>query len=62
MGLAKIGLCLGPALWAGVAAQTLSPCRVGPALSTRAWVVLFRAMPRAANRAWPWNSISVIDM
>jgi hypothetical protein len=30
----KIGLWLGPALWAGVAAQDLKDHQVGPALST----------------------------
>jgi hypothetical protein len=34
IGPAKIGPCLGPALWAEVAAQALSTYRAGPALST----------------------------
>jgi hypothetical protein len=34
IGPAKIRLCLGPALWAGVVAQALSTYRVRPALST----------------------------
>jgi hypothetical protein len=52
------------ALWAEVAAQALSTYRAGPALSTidrvsgRARAVLFRVVPRAANRARPiWNTI-----
>jgi hypothetical protein len=56
--------CLGPARRAGVAAQALRGHRAGPALSTidrdsgRARVVLFRVVPRAANRARPiWNTI-----
>jgi hypothetical protein len=60
-----IGLCLGPARRAGVAAQALKGYRAVPALSTidrasgRAWTVLFRVVPRAANRARPiWNSIA----
>jgi hypothetical protein len=64
IGPLKIGPCLGLALWAEVAAQALSTYRVVPALSTinrasgRAKAVLFRAVPRASNRAWPiWNTI-----
>jgi hypothetical protein len=59
-----IGSCLGLARRAEVAAQTLKGCRAGPALGTmdrasgRARVVLFRAVPRTANRARPiWKSI-----
>jgi hypothetical protein len=63
-GLTYIGPCLGPARRAEVAAQALNGRRAGPALSTidrasgRVRAVLFRAVPRAANRARPiWNSI-----
>jgi hypothetical protein len=65
-GLTYIGPCLGPARRAEVAAQALNGRRAGPALSTidrasgRVRAVLFRAVPRAANRARPiWNSILV---
>jgi hypothetical protein len=51
-----------------VAAQALNGRRAGPALSTidrasgRVRAVLFRAVPRAANRARPiWNSIQLIN-
>jgi hypothetical protein len=64
IGPPKIGPCLGPARRARVAAQALKGHRAGPALSTinrasgRARVVLFRAVPRAVNRARPiWNPI-----
>jgi hypothetical protein len=64
IGPPKIGPCLGPARRARVAAQALKGHRAGPALSTinrasgRARVVLFRAVPRAVNRARPiWNTI-----
>jgi hypothetical protein len=66
IGPLKIGPCLGPARRAGVTAQALRGYRAGPALSTidrasgRARVVLFRVVPRAANRARPiWNTIQV---
>jgi hypothetical protein len=56
--------CLGTALRAGVAAQALRDYRAVPALGTinrasdRARAVLFRVVPRAANRVRPiWNSI-----
>jgi hypothetical protein len=68
IGPLKIGPCLGPARRAGVAAQALKDYRAVPALSTidrasgRAWTVLFRVVPRAANRARPiWNSIGRIQ-
>jgi hypothetical protein len=68
IGPLKIGSCLGPALWAEVAAQALSAYRAVPALSTidrasgRARAVLFRVVPRAANRARPiWNTIAEAD-
>jgi hypothetical protein len=64
IGPPKIGPCLGPARRARVAAQALKGHRAGPALSTinrasgRTRVVLFRAVPRAVNRARPiWNPI-----
>jgi hypothetical protein len=64
IGPAKIGSCLGLALWAEVAVQALSTYRAGPARSTinrvsdRARAVLFRAVAHAANRARPiWNTI-----
>jgi hypothetical protein len=64
IGPTKIGPCLGPALWAEVAAHALSTHRVVPALGTinrascRDRAVLFRVVPRASYRAWPiWNSI-----
>jgi hypothetical protein len=51
-----IGLCLGPAQRAEVAAQPLKGRRAGLALGTIA--VLFRVVPRAANHARPiWNTI-----
>jgi hypothetical protein len=69
IGLLIIGSCLGPALWAEVAAQALNGCRAVPALSTidrasdRVGVVFFRVVPRAVNRARPiWNSIAVVAM
>jgi hypothetical protein len=58
----KIGLCLGPALWAEMAAQALTPHRVGPALGTLIIprVVLFRVVPRVAHCTRPiWNSICI---
>jgi hypothetical protein len=64
IGPLKIGPCLGPALWAEVAAQALSTYRAVPALSTigrasgRASIVLFSVVSRAANRARTiWNTI-----
>jgi hypothetical protein len=64
IGPAKIGSCLGPALWAEVAAQALSTYRAGPALSTiNRRAVLFRAVPRAANRDRPiWNTIITVHV
>jgi hypothetical protein len=65
IGPAKIGSCLGPALWAGVAAQALSTYRAGLALSTIdrasgcARAVLFRIVLCAADRARPiWNPVT----
>jgi hypothetical protein len=65
IGQPKIGPCLEPARRARVAAQALKGHRAGPALSTinrasgGARVVLFRAVPRAVNRARPiWNTIT----
>jgi hypothetical protein len=59
-----IGPCFGPVRRAEVAAQALKDRRAVPALGTidrasgRAKAVLFRVVPRAANRARPiWNSI-----
>jgi hypothetical protein len=59
---------VGPARRARVAAQALKGHRAGPALSTincasgRARVVLFRAVPRAVNRARPiWNTIHIVQ-
>jgi hypothetical protein len=63
IGPLKIGSCLGPTLWAEVAAQPLSIYRAGLTLSTtdrassRARAVLFGAVPGAANRVWPRNTI-----
>jgi hypothetical protein len=61
-----IGPCFGPAQRAEVAAQALKGRRAGPALGTinrasdRARAVLFRVVPRAADRARPiWKSIVV---
>jgi hypothetical protein len=69
IGPTKIGPCLGPALWAEVAAQALSTHRVVPALGTidrascRARAVLFRVVPRASHRVCPiWNSIDNTDL
>jgi hypothetical protein len=63
-----IGPCFGPAQRAEVAAQALKGRRAGPALGTidrasgRARAVLFRVVPRAANRARPiWKSIVSSD-
>jgi hypothetical protein len=60
-----IGPCFGPTQRAEVAAQELKGRRAGPALGTidhaSGWdrVVLFRVVPRAANRARPiWKSIT----
>jgi len=54
-----------PSLWAEMAAQALKDRRAGPAPSTidralgQVRAGLFRAVPRAANRARPiWNSIA----
>jgi hypothetical protein len=64
IGPPTFGPCFGPARRARVAAQALKGHRAGPALSPidraqgRASAVLFRVVPRAANRARPiWNSI-----
>ena len=62
-----IVLWFGQALWAGVAAQALTPHRAGLACGPinraygRAGAVLFSVVLRAAHRGWPiWSFIASV--